>query len=532
MVALHHSVVAMDPWPAAVSRPVVVPERRWTHPLFQLDALYAAYRSCRSGKRGTCNALAFEVQQEEGLLALQTELRSGTWQPRPSRAFLVTKPKRREVFAADFRDRIVHHLLVGHLEPAWERRFIHDSFACRVGKGTHAGVDRLQSFCRQATANDTRPAWYLQLDIRGFFMAIDRRRLYQRLVRHCGDPVVQDLIGRLVFHDPVAGCRLRPGDRKEDFLRLPPHKTLFRSAPDCGLPIGNLTSQFFANVYLDALDQFVKHTLRATWYVRYCDDLVLLHRDPAVLVAWLPRIEAFVDTALGLTLHPRRRLRRVADGIDFLGYITRPGYRLVRRRVVGSLHDDLHRMLPAVHPLTMLIDTPGRGVWDCLTVPVAVQAAVATRLEAFRAHAVRAAAGRLQQRILHRHGALDVLLHQRVVGGPWRLRVPPSRLPAVGLHRLWFRTQAPQAVIVGAHGPWWWIDDLPGERGRARLPVRWPRRRGDVLRRLLLRLGRPVLWVFPTGPVLPDRIPRSVTTWWWPRPAPLSEHSAASSPAP
>ncbi len=523
MVALHQPTVAVDPWPMDLQRPAVLPDRRQAHPLFTLERLYAAYRSCRAGKRSTCNALAFEVQQEEGLLALQGELRAGSWQPRPSRAFLVTRPKRREVFAADFRDRIVHHLMVGHLEPAWERRFIHDSFACRTGKGTHAGVDRLQTWCRQATANDTRPAWYLQLDIRGFFMAIDRRRLYLRLVRHCGDPVVQDLIGRVVFHDPVAGCRLRPGDQIDDFLRLPPHKTLFRAAPGCGLPIGNLTSQFFANVYLDALDQFITHTLRAPWYVRYCDDLVLVHPDRQVLADWLPQIEAFVGAELGLTLHPRRRLRPVADGIDFLGYVTRPGYRLVRRRVVGALHDDLQGLVPAVRPLTMLAGTPGRGAWDCLSVPAAVQVAVATRLEAFRAHACRAAAGRLHQRILRRHRGLEVLLHQPETAGPWRLRLPPTRLPTLGLQRLWMRAHAPQAIIVVAHGPWWLIDDLPAERSRRRLPVRWRRRRSDVLRRLLLRLGCPVAWVHPIGPAVAGRTPRAATTWWWPSAMPVPD---------
>jgi hypothetical protein len=304
MVALHHL-----PHLPIDARPD--PDRRARHPLFDLGRLWEAYQACRRGKRRSWNAMAFEAQREDGLVALREELRLGTWQPRPSRAFLVTRPKRREVFAADFRDRIVHHLLVGHLEPAWERRFIHDSYACRVGKGTHAGVDRLQAFTRQATANGTRSAWYLQLDIRGFFMAIDRQRLYRRLARHAGDPVVRDLIARIVFHDPVAGCRLRPGASVDEFLRLPPHKTLFRAAPGCGLPIGNLTSQFFANVYLDALDQFVKHHLRATWYVRYCDDLVCLLRGfaPTAFQAY-PRALSQLDSVGRPPESWRHRLRR------------------------------------------------------------------------------------------------------------------------------------------------------------------------------------------------------------------------------
>lgn len=140
------------------------------HPLFSLENIYRAYRRCRRRKRGTVNAMKFEQNLEENIVALHEELTSGTYRPGRSVAFLLQKPKRREIFAADFKDRVVHHLLVGYLEPGWERRFIYDSYACRQGKGTHKGVERLQAFTRKVTANGTRRAWYLQLDIRGFFI--------------------------------------------------------------------------------------------------------------------------------------------------------------------------------------------------------------------------------------------------------------------------------------------------------------------------------------------------------------------------
>ena len=142
------------------------------HPLFTLENLYAAYLACRRGKRNTQNGLKFEQNLEENLIDLQEELISGRYQPGQSVAFLVEKPKRREIFAADFRDRVVHHLLVRHLEPRWERRFIYDSYACRKGKGTHKGVERLRSFTRQVTGNGRKRGWYLQLDIRGFFISV------------------------------------------------------------------------------------------------------------------------------------------------------------------------------------------------------------------------------------------------------------------------------------------------------------------------------------------------------------------------
>ncbi len=200
------------------------------HPLFTLANLYRAYRQCRRRKRGTCNALLFEQRLEENLLDLHKELIEGSYTPGRSIAFLVEKPKRREIFAADFRDRVVHHLLVGHLEPFWERRFIHDSYACRKGKGTLAGVDRLQQFLRKATANDTRPAWYLQLDVRGFFMAIDRHRLYRRLITRERNSAIRGLIHTVLFHEPAENCLLR-GANRAAFETLPAHKTLFKAAP-------------------------------------------------------------------------------------------------------------------------------------------------------------------------------------------------------------------------------------------------------------------------------------------------------------
>ena len=145
------------------------PDGGWPdHPLFSLENVYRAYRQCRRRKRGTINALRFEQHLEENLVALSRELRDGTYRPGRFLAFLLEKPKRREIFAADFRDRVVHHVLVGHQEPRWERRFIHDSFACRKGKGTLAGVERLRSFTRKVTANSTRRAFYLQLDVKSF----------------------------------------------------------------------------------------------------------------------------------------------------------------------------------------------------------------------------------------------------------------------------------------------------------------------------------------------------------------------------
>ena len=321
--------------------------------LFSFENLHRQYLKCRRNKRNTANALAFEVRQEENLLGLKAALDNRTYTPSRSVCFVTQRPKLREIFAADFRDRVVHHVLVDFLEAIWEPIFIHDSYACRRGKGVHAGVKRLQTFLRQATANGTRPVWYLQLDIRNFFMSIDKGLLFEMLAKKTKDPDALWLARVLVFHDCTTNYVMK-GDARL-FERLPPHKTLFGCPPGKGLPIGNLNSQFFANVYLNALDQFVKHILKCRHYLRYCDDFVLLSTDPEELRGWRAEIEVFLRERLLLELNPKREhLRPVGDGVDFLGYIVRRDYLLVRRRVVGHLRERLAGFVQR-----LVLDGPG-----------------------------------------------------------------------------------------------------------------------------------------------------------------------------
>lgn len=310
--------------------------------LFSLENLVRQYAACRRNKRNTANALRFEARQELNLLALRDELLARSYEPARSVCFFAVRPKLREIFAADFRDRVVHHVLVSHLEPIWERVFIHDSYACRKGKGVHRAVARLQQFMRQATANGTREAFVLHLDIRNYFMSIDKARLFEMLDARLKNDDARWLTRKLVFHDCTAAPLVKGDPRFVE--RLPPHKTLFRAPAGKGLPIGNLNSQFFANVYLNALDQFVKHRLRCRWYLRYCDDFVLLAHSREQLLDWRERIRGFLAEQLLLELNTaRERLRPVADGVDFLGYIVRPFHLLVRRRVLGHLREKLGR---------------------------------------------------------------------------------------------------------------------------------------------------------------------------------------------
>ncbi len=306
-----------------------------------LAACHAAWQRARQGKRPSANQLAFEARWLDHLLDLHTTLRAGRWQPGRTVSFVVSHPKTREIHAPDFADRVVHHIVVERLERLYEPVFIHDSYANRAGKGSHAAVDRLQAFMRARRQMAPRGGWTLQMDVHNYFNSIHRPTLYamlcQRLAlaQRCHRlPPSHALALRSLCHKLLAS---RAPQRVRDpaaAARLPPHKRLCNAAPGCGLPVGNLTSQFFANVYLDALDQFVKHTLRVRHYLRYVDDFVLLADTREELLQWQVRIEAFLRDTLRLAVKQGSRIEPCSQGVDFLGYRVFAERRLVRPRVV------------------------------------------------------------------------------------------------------------------------------------------------------------------------------------------------------
>jgi hypothetical protein len=226
---------------------------------------------------------------------------------------------------------------VPQLDAIWEPVFIHDSYANRKAKGSHAAVKCLQSFVHQVHSGQGG-GWYLQLDIHNFFNSIHRPTLWKilkrKLIKTGASEQVLRTTHALLRHSPLQAGVIYHGTPKERD-QVPRHKRLENAAPGCGLPIGNLSSQFFANVYLDQLDQFVKHTLKAKRYLRYVDDFVLVHHDQKQLEIWQAEIEKFISEKLQLKLKPDIRLRPLKDGIDFLGYIIRPTHTLVRKRVVS-----------------------------------------------------------------------------------------------------------------------------------------------------------------------------------------------------
>lgn len=310
-----------------------------------LQALYQAMRRARRNKVPSHNRAHFDAHWIDRLIDLETRLNDGTWKPSPSTCFIATRPKAREIHAPDFGDRVVHHLVVPPLEAIYEPRFIAHSYANRRGKGSHAAVRQAQAYVRQVHSGQGG-GWFLKLDIANFFNSIDRRVLWALmkpvlLRARLPLPLLQ-ATHALLRHDPLrAGVRVCA--TAEELAKVPPHKRLVNAAPGYGLPIGNLSSQFFANVYLDALDQFVKHVLKAKRYVRYVDDFVLFHHDRAQLAEWQQRIEAFLRETLRLRLKDGTQLARLTDGLDFLGYVIRPTHTLARRRVVVHLQDALQQ---------------------------------------------------------------------------------------------------------------------------------------------------------------------------------------------
>lgn len=273
------------------------------------DNLYLAWRKASKGKRGRMAAATFEHRLEDNLLVLQDELWGGYYQPGAYYSFTIHEPKRRLIRAAPFRDRVVHHALCNMIEPMFERSFVEDSYANRVGKGTHRALERCQYYAR-------RHPYVLQCDIQQFFPSIDHNLLLGMLARKIDDPQVMALCEHIL---------------NTNIGNTPANKQTNDDGK--GLPIGNLTSQFWANCYLNGLDHFVKRKLHCPGYVRYVDDLLLFGDDKAVLRHWHDELQTKFN-ALHLRLHPHAHPQPVSEGIPFLGFITWPQRRRVKGRKV------------------------------------------------------------------------------------------------------------------------------------------------------------------------------------------------------
>jgi len=305
------------------------------HADFSFTELCQAYFDCRNSKRNTRSALAFEANLERNLRELYDELHAGTYQPGRSVCFIITRPKPREVWAAEFRDRIVHHLFYNRIAPRFYASFIADSCACIPGRGTLYAAKRLEVKIRSITENWSRPAFYLKCDLANFFVAIDKDIVYRQLLKKIHEPWWQALASCILYHDPRQDFEYRGAISSMELV--PPHKRLTNHASKHGLPIGNLSSQFFANVYLDELDQFIKHRLKARHYIRYVDDFVLLHESPQWLNGAHQTIAEFLPARLNAALNESKTILQPVDrGVDFVGHLIKPWCRSTRKRTANG----------------------------------------------------------------------------------------------------------------------------------------------------------------------------------------------------
>jgi len=284
--------------------------------IISVDNLLAAWQEIIAGKRGRKDVQEFEQRLMEHVFALHEDLRMLTYKHGPYEAFAISDPKPRSIHKATVCDRLLHHAVYRQLYPAFDRRFIADSYSCRKGKGTHKALDRFRAFAQKVSKNRTRTVWVLQCDIRKFFASIDHSALLRTLRHSVVDSRVIWLLERIV-------CSF----------------TLGRGGK--GLPLGNLTSQLLVNIYMNEFDQFVKHGLKVGCYVRYADDFVILSDNRVWLTGLLPVIEKKLREDLRLELHPNKvHIKALSSGIDFLGWVHFPDHRVLRtatkRRMLRS----------------------------------------------------------------------------------------------------------------------------------------------------------------------------------------------------
>jgi len=276
------------------------------------ENLFQAWEEFPRGKGSRKDVQAFEWQLEQNILSLCRDLRSRTYRHGEYSAFSICDPKQRRIHKAAVRDRILHHAIFKVLNPIFEPTFITHSYSCREGKGTHKAVDTLEAWLRKVSRNCRTPCFALKCDIQQFFASVDHAILLSILDRKIKDPDAMWLLKEVVESFRT------PGQEDE--------------RPK-GIPIGNLTSQLFANVYLNEFDQFMKQKLHIRHYVRYTDDFVIVSSDKSALENLIPVMQEFLSETMFLKLHPRKIiLRKFGQGIDFLGYVVLPHYRALRTR--------------------------------------------------------------------------------------------------------------------------------------------------------------------------------------------------------
>lgn len=287
------------------------------------ENLFLAWDNFKVGKQKKTDVQKFEWELEQKIFQLHRELRGGTYKHHSYSSFYIRDPKQRHIHKAEVRDRILHHAIFTIINPIFEQTFIANFFSCRIGKGTHKGVSALEKMIRKTSKNYSQPCFILKCDIKKFFDTVDHAILMSILKKRIKDEQVQRLLKEIVSSFSSS------------------YSDIFYTK---GVPIGNLISQLFANIYLNEFDQFVKNELRIKNYARYTDDFVIVSENESYLQNILKPVGVFLKEQLALDLHPKKvSIRKHSQGIDFLGYIALPHYRSIRtktkRRIFKKLRE-------------------------------------------------------------------------------------------------------------------------------------------------------------------------------------------------
>jgi retron-type reverse transcriptase len=281
----------------------------------------AAWKEFQKGKRQKKDVEIFETQLEDNVFDLQHDLASGRYKHGGYMPFTIADPKPRDIHKASVRDRLVHHAVYRVLYLYIDKKFIYDSYSCRIDKGTHKAIARFKDFARSVSRNNTKTCWVLKCDIRKFFASIDHVVLKNILAKHTADTRVLALLDNIIDSFSTEG------------------------KSGVGLPLGNLTSQLLVNIYMNEFDQYVKHVLKEKYYIRYADDFVFLSRDKKHLENLIPILSEYLENTLKLSLHPDKVYKKTfASGVDFLGWVHFPTHRVLRgatkRRMLKKLAQD------------------------------------------------------------------------------------------------------------------------------------------------------------------------------------------------
>jgi len=273
--------------------------------IISIENLLLAWQNFVRGKRNKKDVQEFQLHLMDNVLDLHKDLKNKTYKHGSYESFSICDPKPRNIHKASVKDRLLHHAIYQILYPFFDKSFISDSYSCRNNKGTHKALKQFRKYSNKVSKNDNRTVWILKCDIKKFFASVDHKTLMEIVGRNIKDKDITQLIQEIVNSFCVEKGK--------------------------GLPLGNLTSQLLANVYMNEFDKFVKHELKVKYYIRYADDFVFLSDDRKYLISILSKVQKFLETRLFLRLHENKvHIETWASGVDFLGWVNFPHCRVVR----------------------------------------------------------------------------------------------------------------------------------------------------------------------------------------------------------